>query len=807
VIKSRTYQILSFFIGWPLSLLALFFVVKLIFDKSSSFTNFSINPPLVLYAFVCFLLYYIFRTVVWKKLLEFSGHPLSFKETAYLWSSSEIKRYLPGNIWALLGRTVSFGDKNIATSTIAKALVYEAELVILSCLLISLFCVWHLFNSFLPEVSNKELIIWTINLIVVLGCLFYIANSYVIKSFPQKIQGLIRYLLPQYDVKQNGFLLLLMTISMFFFGLGSYFCIIAFVYIPYEELLTVVGIMSLSLLVGYLSIITPMGLGVREAAASMMLSRLVESKMTGVTVLFARVLLIATDIVYFLFCTLWFYTKNTVVVRIEKVISQHKHEALLVICTLIYITYFTHITFLRHDNFYSGKFDLGNMDQTVWNTLHGRIFEFTNPDGTNLISRLAFHADFILVLLAPFYAIWQDPKMLLLIQTVVIASGGIFVYALARHILKNQTLALVFAILYLINPSVSYANLYDFHPVTLATTFLLASWYFLLKKRYVVMLVFLVLAGLTKEQIWAIVGLFGLWMCVKEFFLKKKNFSKKHLAFGLVLFVVSASLFYFLISSAIPTARGANHFALEYYAEFGDSPASIIKNVVFSPTKVVSILLSADRLDYLQQLLLPVGFLPLFNPFSLIFAVPDLLINMLSNNMQLRQIYFQYTATVTPFLFISAIYGYAFVQHKWKRNQKYILTVFIGLSLLGTYLYGALPLTKNANLDMVKKPVAQREIIEEYLKTIPQDARVAATNNLGAHLTHRQYLYTIPLGVNDADVVVFLLNDQSAQPSLEAQKDMAQQLQIDPRFKQVFSLNDFVVFEKQQNQANQNASF
>lgn len=53
---------------------------------------------------------------------------------------------------------------------------------------------------------------------------------------------------------------------------------------------------------------------------------------------------------------------------------------ILLICIGIYIYYFSSFTFAKQDMFLTGRYDLGNMDQTVWNTLHGRIFTFTNPD-------------------------------------------------------------------------------------------------------------------------------------------------------------------------------------------------------------------------------------------------------------------------------------------------------------------------------------------------------------------------------------------------------------------------------------------
>ena len=86
-------------------------------------------------------------------------------------------------------------------------------------------------------------------------------------------------------------------------------------------------------------------------------------------------------------------------------IKKHRYAITLVVFITLYVAYFTTASFLRYDNFFTGRFDLGNMDQTVWNTIHGRIFQLTDPNGTTNISRLAFHADFILVLIAPLYLI------------------------------------------------------------------------------------------------------------------------------------------------------------------------------------------------------------------------------------------------------------------------------------------------------------------------------------------------------------------------------------------------------------------
>lgn len=473
-----------------------------------------------------------------------------------------------------------------------------------------------------------------------------------------------------------------------------------------------------------------------------------------------------------------------------KIFKNHKHELVLGILVCIYIAYFTIASFQRYDNFYAGRFDLGNMDQTVWNTINGRVFQ-TSTDNGVVISRLSAHADFMLILLSPFYLLWSHPKMLLLIQTIVLAFGAIFVYLIAKSILKNKNFSLVFGFLFLMYPCLQFANLYDFHAVTLATTFLLAAFYYLIKPKYLLMVLFLILSGLTKEQVWIIVSIFGFTLLFRS--IRKIKF------LGLSIILVSLFLFYYLVSIAIPQSSGGQHFALTYYSNFGNSPIEVIKNVLFSPQKIISIVLETGRLEYLRQLFIPLGFISLLSPTYLIFAIPDLLIDLLSNNPQLHQIYYQYSATITPFIFVSSIYGVGQFMKWFPKISKSLLIIYLLLfTLFSAYFFGPLPGAKKPNVDMFTKPYLNKKIVENFLLQVPEEYSVAATNNLGSHLSHRQSVSTIPLGINKADVVLFLLRDGSAQPSLAAQIKMAEDMNLDKKYIKVFEKDDFVVFKKQE---------
>ena len=798
-LKSNLLSSAKFFIGWPLAIISLFFILKLILSNSSgaisSIKDF--NPILLLISVLCFFGYFIFRSLSWQKIIEQKGSKVGFKENSYLWSVSELKRYTPGNIWSFLSRSYLFSDKGLSKKELWLSMLIEIELIVISCMILSIPAVFLL--------SKNNLLSLLFILLTLVLTLFFIFNAKILAYFPQsnRLTGKLKAFLPKASPLSNLYLFLFEFFSFLFFGLGTYFSTVSIISLNLTHIDTFVSLFVFSLLVGYLSLITPMGLGVREGVMTYGLSRYITFSLAGLASIFSRIVFIISEVIYLFLIFLWHKSKNKIILKAENYITNHKYELVLLGAILIYIAYFTTASFLRYDNFYTGRFDLGNMDQAVWNTTHGRIFQITDPNGTNIISRLAFHADFILVLLAPLYLIWSSPEMLLLLQTVVLALGAIFVYLISKEILKNKNISLIFSLSYLLNPSMQYTNLYDFHPVTLGTTFLLIAAYCFIKRRYLIFLIFAVLAGLTKEEVWLIISVFGFLTSAQSVFAlvknkvtdRRKEFIK--IALGGLLFAVSFGIFYYLVWYLIPSVRGGNHFALAYYSDFGYSPSSIVKNMIFSPFKTLDIIFSKNQLSYLLQQFIPLGFLSIFSPVSLLFAAPDLIIDLLSTNPQLHEIYFQYTSTITPFIFISAIYGVRRLRNWLPKVPVTFYCFFIIIAtIFSAYIIGPLPGAKSPNLAMFTQPLADRNAIDKFLTDIPPHYSIAATNNIGSHLSHRQKIFTIPVGMKQADIVAFLLNDPYAQPSLPAQIKMAKEMENDKNYIQIFKQGKFIAFEK-----------
>jgi uncharacterized membrane protein len=135
------------------------------------------------------------------------------------------------------------------------------------------------------------------------------------------------------------------------------------------------------------------------------------------------------------------------------------------------------------------------------------------------------------------------------------------------------------------------------------------------------------------------------------------------------LATVSLGLFLYLTSVAIPGARGTDHFALSYYSYLGDSTNGAIKNLFLKPNIILSHVFTISTLNYLHQLLLPIGYIALLSPIILVFALPDLAINILSSNQNLRSYQYHYGALIIPFLYIATIYGVRLLLKKY--NKKY----------------------------------------------------------------------------------------------------------------------------------------
>jgi uncharacterized membrane protein len=130
------------------------------------------------------------------------------------------------------------------------------------------------------------------------------------------------------------------------------------------------------------------------------------------------------------------------------------------------------LSIARYQGYNAGMLDLGNMSQAIASVLRGEPLVYTEPRGVNL-SRLSWHTEVIYFLLAPLYALWADPRVLLIAQAALAVSGAIPAYRLAFRRLDSRLAARCVALIYLFYPVAQTAVLFDLHGDTLAMPLLM----------------------------------------------------------------------------------------------------------------------------------------------------------------------------------------------------------------------------------------------------------------------------------------------------------------------------------------------
>lgn len=443
---------------------------------------------------------------------------------------------------------------------------------------------------------------------------------------------------------------------------------------------------------------------------------------------------------------------------------------LLSIFIIIYCVTFSTLSILRHDAFAS-NYDLANMSQTVWNTLHGRPFALSGAEGT--ISRFSIHADLILVLLSPLYLIWERAYMLLIAQSFALGLGAIPVFFLSKKVLKDKFTALILSLVYLLNPSMQWVNIYDFHGVALAIPFLLAAFYFAYAKKWRWFWLFTALSLITKEEISLFIAMLGLFI----FFVFKQR------RIGIMTFLIGLTWFSLMVFIIIPKfSPDGQYWALNWFL-----PVSTSSN--FLEKAIKQFLLASDTLNYYLSLLKPFGFLPLLGLPWLLLSLPELAINVLSTQAQMRSTFFHYDSGIIPALVIATIFGLKYLRFSIgfikllkpfsKSFFYFIVVILLLIALRVNYHYSPLPTTPSCWCISYHVSEEDRQFAK-VLASIPKNASVSSSGEVRPHIARRENSFTLPGHVNDADYVAIL--DQNRIVGDYSPKEFENALLKDPKF-------------------------
>ncbi|HEY6539565.1 MAG TPA: DUF2079 domain-containing protein [Ktedonobacteraceae bacterium] len=455
----------------------------------------------------------------------------------------------------------------------------------------------------------------------------------------------------------------------------------------------------------------------------------------------------------------------------------------------IFSTYFISLHIGRQDAYLTTAEDLGTYNQAVWSILHGpfisqticNIVSDTNCYSLNGVSRFAIHFEPILLPISLAYLALPGPKTLLVLQTLVVASGAFPAFWLARLRLRNELVAVGMAVLYLLYPALQQAEVFDFHAVTLTAALLLFTLYFLYARRTLWLFVFAMLSMACKEEIPLVIAFFGLWSILFQ----------QRWRTGLALVGLSVA-WLGLVLLVYHVASPTGHPLLgSRYAYLGSGPLQILRNVVTHPRSLLyQHVFEQSHRQYLIVLLAPAAFLPLLAPWALVLAVPSLAVNLFSSDPNQYLGMFQYSAEIVPVLIFSTIEAMVFIVWlvKWylrqlrearaenaptteqvsddsqglpppwlsRWAQPICISLLISIALFATMQQsfthgnGTMPYTRGFSWPQV---TAHEQLAGRIEAMIPAAASVSAQSNLVPHVSQRAHIYLFPYGDTVADYI------------------------------------------------------
>ena len=389
-----------------------------------------------------------------------------------------------------------------------------------------------------------------------------------------------------------------------------------------------------------------------------------------------------------------------------------------------YILLFGLWTTRHHDGLGTQAFDTGIYDQGLW--LLSRFERpFVTVMGRNLFGD---HTSFILLPLVPVYWLIPSVKVLLWAQAAALGAGAVPTFLLAREKLRNEMLAAMLAIAYLLQPVLGWTNLEHFHPDVFEVPLVLFALLFMTRERWIPFLVCVGLLLLVKEDALLLAFPLGIYVAIKHD--RRVGIAT---CVGSLLYA-AAALWWIL-----PALNGVGTLN-SWRVPFG-GPSGLLRTAITHPGRVISHMTTPDKIWYVWQLFAPLGLLAAAAPRVLLIGAPALGSNLLSTFLYQHDIQFHYSTLIFPVIVAASIYGIA----RWPSaaDRKRLVWAVLGAAVVTAHLWGPTPLGRHeATFADPDAPIVRH--FRDAARQVPDDAVVSVHYAWLPQIDHREEVYMFP---------------------------------------------------------------
>ncbi|MGV8059410.1 MAG: lysylphosphatidylglycerol synthase domain-containing protein [Smithellaceae bacterium] len=234
-------------------------------------------------------------TYFWQRLLEMiTSRQISFKESIAVVNTSLLAKYLPGKVWSYAFQMLLLSKKGISKTVV----LYANLFLVVTSLFASAFLGLLYFAYFNHGQTNFWLLLLFVFLIIYVGFIFL--NQPCLKLLIKIVQKLFKKTInyTHIDIKWIILFQLLYLLANAIFGITGYLLALGLGFsVSIQGIFAIAASLIIADMIGFIVLIAPGGLGVREGIMFALLAALGDKSLALILPIGTRIMGMITDLI------------------------------------------------------------------------------------------------------------------------------------------------------------------------------------------------------------------------------------------------------------------------------------------------------------------------------------------------------------------------------------------------------------------------------------------------------------------------------------------------------------------------------
>jgi len=418
---------------------------------------------------------------------------------------------------------------------------------------------------------------------------------------------------------------------------------------------------------------------------------------------------------------------------------------IIIVLTVIEVVALGAVMLYRTRSLNAPGFDFGIFTQMFYSMKNGNGM-MTTIERSMPLSHLAVHVSPIYYLLLPIFMVFPYPETLQILQVLIVATGIIPLYLIAKHFNLNSKIRVVLSAIYIFNPAIISSSFFDLHENSFLAPLLLFVIYFSLKQKWIGLIISFILTLMIKEDssvYLVFVGLFFMFYNDKS---STKLERRNWIISSSVMILLSVAYFFVITNYLNSQGDGAMFWRYDNLNGYPDKGIiGIILSAFQAPSYLLTTMFSPNKIYHLLLIFSSLGFIPLLSKNLSHYWLfgPLVIFNFATTYGYQYQFGFQYYYGSMVLLIFMAIlvikdnYGEKTLKtHVIPRSASFVLAVLV---LMGIGFN-----TLRPKFGIIRYYYQSEEMyssMKNTLTNIPSDKKVLSSGFLVPYLADREVLY------------------------------------------------------------------